>query len=80
MSKRSKPGLGWSKVSELAPVWVHAPSGMRIHILGLARLRDGSTRWFDHDFNGSRRALHMQGFNRKRGVMVWALGLMKETA
>lgn len=74
-----KPGNGWHKVSQNAPVWEHK-SGLRVHTFGLCRL-PGSKRFL----NGGNvypeiklldRAIREQGGNRRRGVMVWAMRLM----
>src|SRR5687768_11592202 len=64
-------GSGWKHVA--GSVWEHT-TGLRIHLLGLARLPDGqSVPWrFDDEYAAKRQ----QGYNTKRALMVWALSLL----
>lgn len=71
-------GYGWKRCDgppgELSPVFDH-PSGLRIHLAGLARLPDGEY------VNGMvwpetvelDRHIRIHGGNRRRGTMAWAL-------
>lgn len=66
-----RPGNGWKHLN--GSVWEHA-TGVRIHLLGLARLPDGksiSWPWSD-EYDAKRQ----QGYNTKRALMVWALTLI----
>ena len=66
-----RPGPGWKHLA--GSVWEHS-TGLRIHILGMARLPDGqSVPWrFDDEYDAKRQ----QGYNTKRALMVWALSLL----
>lgn len=70
-----KPGPGWSRPSLNAPVWDHV-SGLRVHSYGLVRMPDGSTTTAAND-PCFWRTIARQGGNRKRGVMVYALELVR---
>ena len=67
-----RPGNGWKHIQGSA-VWEHE-TGLRIHLLGMARLPDGqSVPWrFDDEYDAKRQ----QGYNTKRALMVWALSLL----
>lgn len=66
-----RPGNGWKHLN--GSVWEHA-TGLRIHLLGLARMPDGhSISWPWHDEYDAKR---QQGYNTKRALMVWALTLI----
>lgn len=69
--KALRPGRGWRHVA--GAVWDHA-SGLRLHMLGLVRLPDGShvsaNEW-PHS-RDAQRAMRIAG-GRRRGLMVWAL-------
>lgn len=70
-----RPGNGWKHMA--GSVWEHA-SGLRIHLLGLARLPDGKSlpwKWED-EYDAKRQ----QGYNTKRALMVWALTLISPNA
>ena len=66
-----RPGPGWKHMA--GSVWEHT-SGLRIHLLGMARLPDGqSVPWcFDDEYDAKRQ----QGYNVKRALMVWGLSLL----
>ena len=66
-----RPGNGWKHLA--GSVWEH-PSGLRIHLLGMARLPGGQiVSWcFDDEYDAKRQ----QGYNVKRALMVWALSLL----
>ena len=69
-----RPGSGWSRAGA-APVYDHAPTGIRVHIFGVCRTPSGDVidgndvRHYGH----LSRSIRIAGGNRKRGVMVWAL-------
>ena len=66
-----RPGNGWKYLA--GSVWEHT-SGLRIHLLGLARLPSGESlpwKWQD-EYDAKRQ----QGYNTKRALMVWALTLI----
>lgn len=73
-----RPGPGWTEMPP-APVWEHA-SGVRIHWSGpIIRLADGSM----PSLYGARRAelnraIRINGGNRKRGIMAYALTLQNK--
>lgn len=66
-----QPGAGWKHMA--GSVWEHT-TGLRIHLLGMARLPDGqSVPWkWDDEYDAKRQ----QGYNTKRALMVWALSLL----
>lgn len=70
-----RPGPGWKHMS--GSVWEH-DTGLRIHLLGMARLPDGqSVPWgFDDEYD----AMRQQGYNVKRALMVWSLSLLSPNA
>ena len=68
----TKPGPGWSYQG--GAVWDHA-SGIRIHVYGLCRFADGrivNGQWWPES-RTLYRMIAINGGNRKRGVMAWAL-------
>lgn len=73
-----KLGSGWKNVG--GPVY-EAPSGLRIHILGLCQLTNGELvngmRW--PESSRLNRYVLINGGNHKRGAMAWALSLVKES-
>jgi hypothetical protein len=72
-----KPGIGWKKLS--SSVWEHI-SGTRIHIGGLVKLPDGDfyhlSNW--REAEEGRRQIAINGGNRRRGLMAWAISLLTE--
>lgn len=66
-----RPGNGWKHMA--GSVWEHS-TGLRIHLLGMARLPDGQcVPWrFDDEYDAKRQ----QGYNVKRALMVWSLSLL----
>lgn len=72
--KRGKPGPGWKLLGPA--VYEHA-TGVRIHVMGLVRLRDGSS-VFGSTWPESQtmdRFIRINGGNRRRGVMAYGLDL-----
>ena len=71
----TRPGLGWEHVG--GAVWDHA-TGVRIHTSGMCRLPSGEyvvgTEWPTIQRLG--RMVRINGGNRRRGVMAWALNEM----
>jgi len=67
-----KPGPGWKRAG-IAPVSEHI-SGIRVHVFGMYRI--GQT-WVDGtqwpESQEMHRYIRINGGNRKRGVMAWAL-------
>ncbi len=71
----NRPGIGWKHLA--GSVWEHS-TGLRIHLLGLARLPDGrSVSWKSNDEYDAKR---QQGYNTKRALMVWALSMLSPNA
>lgn len=73
-----RPGAGWTHLA--GPVWRHT-SGVRIHTMGVVRLPDKTTHlslsnWRESELG--RRLVRINGGNRKRGLMAWAINLIKE--
>ena len=71
-----KPGNGWKHIA--GSVWEHE-SGARIHTLGQIRLPD-NTFISLYDWRKSelgRRLVRINGGNRKRGLMAWAVNLVQ---
>ena len=69
-----RPGDGWQHVG--GAVWEHA-SGTRIHMLGLVKTADGQV-YSLNDWRSSeagRRLVRINGGNRRRGLMAWAVNL-----
>lgn len=66
-----RPGAGWKQIS--GPVWEHT-SGLRVHVLGMAMLPDGSRMTWE--WRDEYAALRQQAYNTKRALMVWALSLL----
>jgi len=73
---RSTDWLGRSWQHLDGAVWEHI-SGMRIHCYGLARMPDGTIKWFMHDWRTQYFAMRLVGFNRRRAIMAWALSLLR---
>lgn len=67
-----RPGAGWKHLG--GAVWEHT-NGTRIHLLGAVRLPDMSflsaNKW--PESSEARRFIRINGGNRKRGLMAWAL-------
>lgn len=74
---RSRPGPGWRNLG--SAVWEH-DSGIRIHSYGLCRLNNGQfvigSSWPESRVVS--RFVQINGGNRKRGVMAWALAQSTE--
>lgn len=73
-----RPGAGWKHVG--GPVWEHT-NKTRVHIGGLVRLPN-MTFVSDSKWPGSRTAaqlIRINGQNRKRGLMAWAMTIWKNT-
>lgn len=75
-SRHQRPGSGWKQVGDAC--WDHT-SGLRIHVMGLARLPNGSiAKGLDWpEVKTLDRLIAINGGNRKRGVMAWGLGLLE---
>ncbi len=75
---RTRPGPGWKHLG--CAVYEHS-SGMRIHTHGLCRFRGGpfidGTMW--PEWQKLNMAIRVNGGNRRRGVMVWALEYMRRS-
>ena len=71
-----KPGPGWQHLAGSA--WAHR-LGLRLHMLGTARLPSGEYVHADTYPESIRanRAIRIAG-SRKRGLMIWALWLASE--
>jgi len=71
-----RPGPGWRFVG--SGVWDHV-SGMRLHCLGLLVMPDGkirrATEWPSSDI--AEGYVCVAGGNRKRGLMMWAMALLR---
>lgn len=71
-----RPGPGWRFVG--SGVWDH-DSGMRLHCLGLLVMPDGkmrrATEWPASDI--AKGYIRVAGGNRKRGLMMWAMALLR---
>ena len=69
---RMRPGDGWVHVA--GPVWEHA-GGARVHIAGLVKLQGGrylhANKW--PECRDAERLIRVNGGNRKRGLMAWAM-------
>jgi hypothetical protein len=67
-----RPGAGWTHNG--GSVWEHI-NGARVHLLGLVRLPNGdflsANKW--PDSREAARMIRINGENRKRGLMAWAL-------
>lgn len=70
-----RPGLGWEHLA--GPVWDHT-SGARIHTAGIVRLPDKTHlslyNWRENELG--RRLVRINGGNKKRGLMAWAVNLL----
>ena len=71
-----RPGSGWLHLG--GPVWEHS-TGARIHAGGMIRLPDKThlslSNWPESQLG--RRLVLINGGNRKRGLMAWAVNLVK---
>lgn len=67
-----KPGNGWHHLS--GPVWEHT-KGLRIHTMGMIRMKDNTCLFLNNWDEGAlgRLLISINGENRKRGLMCWAL-------
>ena len=66
------PGNGWQHVG--GAVWEHS-SGIRVHLLGMVKLPTGeifSATTYPH-WNAAQLMIRINGGNRKRGLMAWAM-------
>jgi hypothetical protein len=74
----TRPGPGWRHVA--GAVWDH-DSGIRLHLLGTARMPSGvwrrASEWPASGLADD--CIRICGGNRKRGLMVWALVLSEIT-
>jgi len=72
-----KLGSGWKHIG--SSVYDH-PTGLRVHVLGLCRLTNGSImngmEW--PESGRLNRFVRINGSNRKRGAMAWALSITTE--
>lgn len=71
-----KPGQGWQYVAN--SVWLHEPSGIRLHLLGIVRFPSGKYK-STNEWPTSAIAdgyIRMAGGNHKRGLMMWALAML----
>ena len=73
-----RPGPGWQQNTITKAVWDH-DSGMRLHMLGMLRLPNGEIRqanqWPTSQLADG--CIRVAGGNRKRGLMIWALVMLK---
>ena len=71
-----RPGPGWNHFD--GPVWEHT-SGSRIHLAGMIRLPNGTHLWLSnwHEGRLGRLLVQINGGNRKRGLMAWAMTLVE---
>ena len=69
-----RPGSGWKHLK--GAVWQHI-TGTRIHVGGIARLPDNTIVSVDTppERIEVNRMIRINGGNRKRGMMAWALNL-----
>ena len=69
-----RPGAGLKHLA--GPVWEHV-SGARIHMMGMIRLPDKTrlflTNWRESELG--RKLIRINGGNKKRGLMAWAVNL-----
>jgi len=68
-----RPGPGWKRLDGV--VWEHS-TGTRIHLGGMMRFPDGTTL----PAYGAKEHERICGWNRKRGLMVWALNMLAHNA
>lgn len=72
MISKYKPGPGWKHMGGV--VWEHC-SGVRIHVAGLCGMVPGTMidgkKW--PESKSLDRYIRINGGNRRRGVMAWAL-------
>ena len=72
-----RPGSGWTQTA-LPVVWDHK-SGIRIHWSGpIVRLPDGSMPSLWADLKRVNCMIEINGGNRKRGIMAYALSLLSQ--
>jgi hypothetical protein len=73
-----RPGPGWRQNTITKSIWDHE-SGMRLHMLGMLRLPNGEIRqanqWPTSQLADG--CIRVAGGNRKRGLMIWALVMLK---
>lgn len=69
-----RPGIGWKHIA--GPVWEHK-NGTRIHLGGLVRKQDMTFVSLNKYPEGNEgwRQIKINGGNRKRGLMAWAVVL-----
>ena len=67
-----RPGPGWRHLG--GSVYEHS-SGIRVHMLGLLKLQNGAklnaNQWPDSE--DAARMIRINGGNRRRGLMAWAM-------
>lgn len=71
-----RPGSGWRRLD--GAVWEHK-TGMRIHLGGMLRFSDGKTIASTSEDNATD-YIRICGWNKKRGLMVWALNHLPQNA
>ena len=75
-TKAMRPGPGWKPIS--GSVYAHI-SGARVHLGGFVKLPDGrflnENKW--PECMDASMLIKINGGNRKRGLMAWALMLVK---
>ena len=73
-----RPGPGWRQNTNTKAVWDH-DSGLRLHMLGMVRLPNGEIRqanqWPTSQLADG--CIRVAGGNRKRGLMIWALVMLR---
>ena len=70
-----RPGAGWKRIA--GAVFDH-DSGVRLHVLGLCKLPNGRL-VTDGDYDQyllQQKLIKINGGNRRRGMMAWALTVM----
>ena len=72
------PGPGWRQNTITKSIWDHE-SGIRLHMLGMLRLPNGEIRqanqWPTSQLADG--CIRVAGGNRKRGLMIWALVMLR---
>lgn len=73
-----RPGRGWQQNTVTKSIWDHE-SGMRVHMLGMLRLPNGEIRRANQwpAIQLADMCIRVAGGNRKRGLMIWALVMLK---
>jgi hypothetical protein len=75
MKVKYRPGNDWKHLS--GPVYEHI-SGTRMHMMGFVKLPTGEyfsdSQW--PNLLGAARMIRINGGNRKRGLMAWAINLL----